>query len=228
MVIVDTGSTMGPAQERLATGLYDLMGYLINPDPEDPEQDYHGIEFLHMGFFSANLTVRETDDSSGEIQAELLTDTDCATEDLHYGLGPDDAPKVGDVAACMAMRGVGDVETNRTLDVMAHIFGEAGYAYGMESLSPYVHPDANCREAGAAACNDGEDNDGNGRWDCEDTSRRLSATLPHHPEPACCPMSVDAEGRCVVNREVVEATCGESEWRNIGACLFHQAMLKCR
>ena len=52
-------------------------------------------------------------------------------------------------------------------------------------------------ESSAAACSDGKDNDGDGLVDCYNLHDPETGSN-HVADPDCCPMTVDADGSCVV------------------------------
>ncbi|MBN2525757.1 MAG: hypothetical protein JXR76_05125 [Deltaproteobacteria bacterium] len=74
-------------------------------------------------------------------------------------------------------------------------------------LQQYRFEDPNCKENTADSCQDGEDNDGNGPYDCwsyskkDDEEGRIKKE--HYPkqgarnaDPDCCPMIADENGNC--------------------------------
>jgi hypothetical protein len=70
-------------------------------------------------------------------------------------------------------------------------------------LQQYRFEDPNCKESTRDACNDGEDNDGNGPFDC--WSYAKGDTIPddqnpkkgaRNADPDCCPMTVSDGGVC--------------------------------
>lgn len=74
-------------------------------------------------------------------------------------------------------------------------------------LQQYRFEDPNCKENTADSCQDGEDNDGNGPFDCwsysKDDHEAKRIKDEHHPEkgarnadPDCCPMTADESGNC--------------------------------
>jgi hypothetical protein len=68
--------------------------------------------------------------------------------------------------------------------------------------------DQNCQEDAPKLCGDGEDNDGNGLIDCDNT---LLSGAPdaHAPDPNCCPMT-EVDGKCVPDVLRVRENCGSS------------------
>lgn len=73
-----------------------------------------------------------------------------------------------------------------------------GLSVAVQCLQQFSFEDENCQENTPAACNDGEDNDGNGVWDCE---QDLKSDTPHLPDPNCCPMT-KKDGACVIDERV--------------------------
>ena len=70
-------------------------------------------------------------------------------------------------------------------------------------LQQYRFEDPNCKESTRDACNDGEDNDGNGPFDCWSYAKGETIDEDHFPDsgarnadPDCCPMRVSTEGMC--------------------------------
>ncbi len=68
----------------------------------------------------------------------------------------------------------------------------------LQCLLPVEIDDPNCMEQGAQACNDGRDNNRNGRYDCHFVSPTdaTEANPAHNPDPGCCPVEVTDDGTC--------------------------------
>lgn len=91
-------------------------------------------------------------------------------------------------------------------------------------LQTYRFEDPNCTETTFASCNDGEDNDGNGAFDCWSYSKHEyengQILAAHHPEkgarnadPNCCPMAVDEKGNCqFLDESHNEVTPDKAAW----------------
>ncbi len=72
----------------------------------------------------------------------------------------------------------------------------------VQCLQQVTFADTNCQENTAAVCNDGEDNDGSGVADCNDSEEYLA-------DRNCCPMIVDEDTKaCQISSSVFDI-CGE-------------------
>jgi len=92
----------------------------------------------------------------------------------------------------------------------------------VQCMQQFSFTDPNCQENSYAACNDGEDNDGNGIWDCDN---EFGGDRPHYADFNCCPMTVDSDNRCKV---VTHDYCdGSSDSNPSDACREHVNLLGC-
>jgi hypothetical protein len=64
-----------------------------------------------------------------------------------------------------------------------------GRSVSVQCLGQFAFEDENCVENTFESCTDGEDNDGNGVWDCK-------STPDHFADPGCCPLVKKKNGRC--------------------------------
>lgn len=98
-----------------------------------------------------------------------------------------------------------------------------GKLVSVQCIQEFSFEDENCQENTPKSCTDGEDNDGNGRFDCIDT-----ISNPKHPsvekdgyhfaDPNCCPMDVE-DGKCKV-REAAQKNCKvDTPAASIDACV---------
>jgi hypothetical protein len=87
--------------------------------------------------------------------------------------------------------------------------------------------DNNCHENTSETCNDGMDNDFNGVFDCTDTYNDLNPVHSHRPDPNCCPMTKEANGKCVLDKPAMRAICNSPEGTLPDACYAAAEMLKC-
>ena len=79
----------------------------------------------------------------------------------------------------------------------------------VQCLQQFTFQDENCQEDSPSTCNDGEDNDGNGAYDCDETL--LSGqTDAHRADPNCCPMH-EENGKCIPDLSRLLDNCGLSE-----------------
>jgi hypothetical protein len=64
-----------------------------------------------------------------------------------------------------------------------------GHSVTVQCLGQFAFEDGNCRENSLESCTDGEDNDGNGVWDCDHAP-------DHFADPGCCPLTKEKTGNC--------------------------------
>jgi hypothetical protein len=96
-----------------------------------------------------------------------------------------------------------------------------GKPIAVQCIQEFSFEDTNCQENTQKACNDGEDNDGNGRFDCIDTignpdHETASRDGYHFADPNCCPMDVE-NGKCKPRPEA-HTNCAGDNPADIGAC----------
>jgi len=107
-----------------------------------------------------------------------------------------------------------------------------GKLVSVQCIQEFSFEDKNCQENTPKSCTDGEDNDGNGRFDCVDT-----ISNPNHPsvkedgyhfaDPNCCPMVVE-NGQCNIAEQVVRANCKtETPAAQIDACIAAAEVNEC-
>ncbi|MDJ0763299.1 MAG: hypothetical protein QNJ97_09950 [Myxococcota bacterium] len=101
----------------------------------------------------------------------------------------------------------------------------SGQMVSVQCLQQFVFEDENCQENTKASCTDGEDNDGNGVYDCIEEE-------DHFADPHCCPLDVVAteDGKnCSPTSDFSRNCPGTSvidpEWET--ACVAHARALGC-
>lgn len=80
----------------------------------------------------------------------------------------------------------------------------------VQCLQQFSFEDVNCQETGANACQNGEDDDGNGAYDCWSD---FAGTDPHRADAHCCPVEVETgEGGtvCRVTVDEIAEICGQT------------------
>jgi hypothetical protein len=97
-----------------------------------------------------------------------------------------------------------------------------GQNISVQCLQQFSFTDPNCQENTGESCNNDEDEDGNGIWDCD---AEFEADKPHGADPNCCPMEVDGDNRCVVKSH--DNCGGSSDDDPSDACRAHAALLGC-
>ncbi len=96
----------------------------------------------------------------------------------------------------------------------------------VQCLQQFSFEDENCQENSYQSCNDNEDNDGNGIWDCNDDIGGKQGD-PHFADPHCCPMVKEGDN-CKINWTGTNANCpGNSQQNPPDACAAHALMLEC-
>ncbi|MBW2537321.1 MAG: hypothetical protein JRI55_37895 [Deltaproteobacteria bacterium] len=101
-----------------------------------------------------------------------------------------------------------------------------GQQIAVQCLQQFSFEDENCQENTEASCNDDKDNDGNGVWDC---NAETEGDAPHGADANCCPMSVGANRRCVVNEATWETNCTDNGPNNLpDACVAAAQLLQCQ
>lgn len=105
-----------------------------------------------------------------------------------------------------------------------------GKLIAVQCIQEFSFEDTNCRENTPESCNDGEDNDGNGQFDCIDTisnPEHESVELDgyHFADPNCCPMDVE-NGKCKVHEKAL-ANCGGDSPSEIDACIAAATINRC-
>jgi hypothetical protein len=98
-----------------------------------------------------------------------------------------------------------------------------GQRLGIVCQQQFSSTDSNCQESTNAVCNDGEDNDGNGIWDC---SAVHQGDNRHGADFNCCPMHVDQDNQCVVEPEAFDI-CQMTPFEPSDACRAHAQLLQC-
>jgi hypothetical protein len=78
----------------------------------------------------------------------------------------------------------------------------AGRQASVQCLRRFSNEDRNCQEDTHSSCNDGADNDGDGRVDCVGDAE-------HGADPHCCPMSAEPGEECDLSPDGVDATYDE-------------------
>jgi hypothetical protein len=127
---------------------------------------------------------------------------------------------------CKACGGSG-VGCEKTCKYVVQLTDEArlkvqGQQISVQCLQQFSFSDPNCQENTQESCNNGEDEDGNGIWDCD---ADFEADKPHAADFNCCPMEVDADNRCIVKDH---GSCdGSSDDDPSDACRAHAALLAC-
>jgi hypothetical protein len=97
-----------------------------------------------------------------------------------------------------------------------------GQNISVQCLQQFSFSDPNCQENTSESCNNGEDEDGNGIWDCDND---FEADKPHSADFNCCPMEVDEDNRCQVKDH---GNCdGSSDDDPSDACRSHASLLQC-
>jgi hypothetical protein len=93
----------------------------------------------------------------------------------------------------------------------------------LDCAYPTSGNDNNCFESETSAerCSDEIDNDGDGRFDCDDNPGQLH---PHAADPNCCPMRVE-NGACIIE-DAVEAICPNSK-KLPDACIRKAEIIGC-
>jgi len=99
-----------------------------------------------------------------------------------------------------------------------------GSAISIQCMQQFSFEDDNCREDSEEVCGDGVDNDGNGVYDC---TADLDGDGAHFAEPACCPMAVGDEGRCVIEDAAFEICPGTSPAEPSDSCRAAADLLGC-
>jgi hypothetical protein len=97
-----------------------------------------------------------------------------------------------------------------------------GQGISVQCLQQFSFSDPNCQENTNESCNNNEDEDGNGIWDCEDD---FEADKPHQADFNCCPMEVDEDNNCVVKSH--DNCNGSSDDDPSDACRAHASLLQC-
>jgi len=83
----------------------------------------------------------------------------------------------------------------------------------VECLQQFSFEDQNCQEDTQTACNDNQDNDGNGIWDCSnEVEGAVEGEVAHNADPSCCPMEGGSGSACDLGAdELYKVNCPESE-----------------
>jgi len=80
----------------------------------------------------------------------------------------------------------------------------------IQCLQEFKFEDPNCQENSFSSCNDGEDNDGNGPFDCDEVTfeEQTEDNPAHNADPACCPVQGNAGSPCDFDLD----DDGEEDW----------------
>ena len=131
-----------------------------------------------------------------------------------------------DCQACTTCGGTG-VGCAKTCKYVVQLTDEAklevqGQNLSVQCLQQFSFSDPNCQENTHESCNNGEDEDGNGIWDCQND---FEADKPHSADFNCCPMEVNDNDECVVKDH---GNCDGSKDNNPSdACRSHAMLLQC-
>lgn len=138
------------------------------------------------------------------------TKTDCLDDECADCLACD-----GTGTTCQSSCRYGVEITNAAKNIVK------GREIAVQCVQEFSFEDANCQENTVESCNDGQDNDGNGRFDCIDTINNpehesVARSGYHFADPNCCPMEID-NGKCRVSAQAF-TNCGELSPETIDAC----------
>jgi hypothetical protein len=98
-----------------------------------------------------------------------------------------------------------------------------GYTVTIQCLGQFDFEDENCQENTQETCNDLEDNDGNGVFDCRSTTKTVTDaegnSIPaHFADPNCCPMVKSKSGKCSIDTASLRENCGPKADKETDAC----------
>jgi hypothetical protein len=128
--------------------------------------------------------------------------------------------------ACTVCGGSG-VECKKTCKYVLQLTDAAevevkGQNLSVQCLTQFSFSDPNCQENTHESCNNDDDEDGNGIWDCDDD---FDADEPHSADFNCCPMRVGDNNECVVASH--DNCDGSSDAQPADACRAHANLLGC-
>jgi len=99
-----------------------------------------------------------------------------------------------------------------------------GQSISVQCMQQFSFEDPNCQENTYQACNNDNDDDGNGIWDCT-ADYSSESERPHGADPNCCPMYKNTDGDCVVEDH---GLCdGSSNSSPSDACRAAASILSC-
>jgi hypothetical protein len=163
-------------------------------------------------YYCENMTVENFDEACGD---NLDNDGD--------GLLNCDDPECESCPTC----GGNGVDCEKTCKYVLQLTDAAentvhGQNLSVQCLTQFSFEDPNCQERTSEACNNGDDDDGNGIWDCDDD---FDAERPHSADHNCCPMEVGDKNECVVKTH--DACEGSTDSEPSDACRAHANLLGC-
>ncbi len=167
-----------------------------------------------VGWFYCENQNEDFDETCGDLtDNDRDTKTDCEDDGC---------------ADCTACGGTG-IDCERSCKYGVELTEEAkaavqGKKLSVQCLQQFSFENENCQENTWESCTDGEDNDGNGIWDCDEV---LEGAEAHFADPHCCPMTKAEDGVCKIAPRAFISCPTMTKDHPSAACYAHAEILAC-